>query len=243
MQFAAYAPFAYENRLVNASVYVSMNATLASCLALLNAPVLDVNATTNLCGGLMNTVMALNPDVDPTNILRPCPFYSCFELPQWRHLQAYMDTSAVLTTFGARAPAFTMCNNDMGTYFARDYLESYAGNLSYLLSANPPTAVTLYNGDKDLVCPYNGNSAACDTLAWLGADAFRGQVPAPWYAPSAKSPSLSATAAGAFRCASAASATLAFVTVAGAGHQVPSDAPAASLALFNRTLHSGWCGS
>eukprot|EP00051_Salpingoeca_urceolata_P020942 m.321353 g.321353 ORF g.321353 m.321353 type:complete len:458 (-) comp19708_c19_seq3:23-1396(-) len=231
VQYPGFLSYALNHTLLNHAQATRVNASVASCLALLGEPAFNVTKATNMCGMILDQIIEANPHKDPTKIDRSCSGMSCFVRPEWGKLVSYMQTPAVLDALGVRpqSPNFTLCA-DMGDAFAADYFVGLSPALELLLARNK-TRVLLYNGDQDLVCPDVGDLAVASSLRWPGQRAFDNAPSLNWTSDNQH------THGGTVKC----SGKLAFATVAGAGHQVPADQPKAALSLFSTALSTWFC--
>jgi cathepsin A (carboxypeptidase C) len=97
---------------------------------------------------------------------------------------------------------------------------------------NNGTRVLIYAGDVDFICNWLGNQAWTLGLDWSGNAGFNAAPFSNW--------TVSGAAAGQVRNYGA----LSFLRVFNAGHMVPSDQPAAALAMVKNFLSNGnWYNS
>jgi carboxypeptidase C (cathepsin A) len=193
----------------------------------------NATATANICSRTLELLMEWNPDVDPTNILNPCPNYSCFDKPSWDAITSMLNATTVRAALGvpSSTPSFAMCSEVLGgDVYDEDRVRSAAPLLSrYLVGGG---SVVLYAGAEDLVCDAGGVLATARGLVWPGRTAFA-------TAPTVTSWHANATV----RTAVAGSARLAYVEVKGAGHQVPADQGDVALAILETALSGWWARS
>jgi cathepsin A (carboxypeptidase C) len=97
---------------------------------------------------------------------------------------------------------------------------------------NNGTRVLIYAGDVDFICCWLGNQAWTLGLDWNGASGFQSAPFSNW--------TVTGAAAGQVRSYE----NFAFLRVFNAGHMVPSDQPAAALAMVKNFLANGnWYNS
>ena len=209
---------------VNESV---LEADVGACDAAQRAGGANASALLAACGGALDDLMGWNPNVDPTNIRKPCPNYSCFDKPEWDALTAYLNTAEARDALGvpAATPQFALCSDAIGApgVYDADRVESSVPALGELLG-RPATRLVLYAGADDLVCDEGGVRDTALALQWDGAAAFAAAAERRW------------TAGARVKAAG----RLAFVSVDRAGHQVPADAGATAVAMLSEALSGFW---
>jgi cathepsin A (carboxypeptidase C) len=114
------------------------------------------------------------------------------------------------------------CNMKVNSDFKGDWMKNYQERLPPMLEAGIP--VLIYAGDCDFICNWLGNKAWALSLDWAGKDGFVAADDAAWL--------VGGEEKGKVRS----SGPFTFLQVYQAGHMVPMDQPAASLAMLNTFL-------
>ena len=106
--------------------------------------------------------------------------------------------------------------------FRVDWMHSFEESIPALLASK--VRVLVYAGEMDYICNYMGNKAWTLALPWAGKAAFNAAGDHPWLV-DGKQAGLARSAQG-----------FTFLQVHNAGHMVPLDQPANSLAMFQALL-------
>jgi carboxypeptidase C (cathepsin A) len=142
----------------------------------------------------------------------------------------------------AQASDWSVCNSDVYSMLAGDWLSNLAVDLPAVLAAG--VKVLVYSGTgallsliflvpsqhsaEDLICNYKGGQDWTSLMVWPGQSAYNSAPYKPWY--------VNGALAGSSKTASVAAGTLIFLEVLGAGHMVPHDEPRAALNLLEHML-------
>lgn len=139
------------------------------------------------------------------------------------YIETYLNDNSVQEKIGVARP-YKGCNMAVNQEFlmAGDWMRPYVRDLPPLLEDG--IRVLIYAGDADFICNWIGNKAWVKELEWKGHAKFNKAKDLPWH--------LDGKHVGDYRVAG----TLSFVRVFGAGHMVPYDQPAASLAMYSHWL-------
>lgn len=124
-------------------------------------------------------------------------------------------TQAALGVSVTWAPCNFVVNGD----FSNDWMKRFNALIPPMMAAG--IRFIQYSGDVDFICNWLGNQAWTLQLDWPGNAGFNAAPVTTW--------NVSGVPAGEYRHYD----TMTFLRVYNAGHMVPSDQPAAALALFN----------
>ncbi|KAG0238983.1 hypothetical protein BGW41_007999 [Actinomortierella wolfii] len=136
-------------------------------------------------------------------------------------IQTYLNKEEVKRELGAQVNEYKSCNMQVNMNFMLrgDWMKPFHRLVPPLLEDG--IRVLLYSGDADFICNWMGNKAWALALPWSGQQDLQERKDKKWFA--------NGHHAGDFRT----SGPLTFLRVFGAGHMVPYDKPAESLAMFN----------
>ena len=146
-------------------------------------------------------------------------------------LNVWLNQTNVIKYLGLDpSVTFQDCNAPMYLSFYNDISQSYADNITYLLT-NPinPIPVLLYNGQDDIIVNTPGALAWINEMNWYGNTGFKQATRLEWLAPNG-------TSYGNVKKYQ----NFTFVTVYGAGHMVPGDQPASARDMLNRFIYNHW---
>ncbi|OQR96452.1 serine protease family S10 [Achlya hypogyna] len=145
----------------------------------------------------------------------------CFD--ETHNAAQFLNSPRVQATLGVHKP-WVMTNETTYADFSADFMQDYVSFVPELLAHG--VRVLVYAGDADLMCNWVGNEAWTKALEWPGKLAFNAAVVAPLV--------VRGTSHGEVRS----SGHLSFVRIYEAGHMVPTNQPAASLALIERFFNN-----
>lgn len=135
----------------------------------------------------------------------------------------FLDQSSVQKALGvARDIQWQSCNFTVNSMFSNDWMKRFDYTIPPLLANG--TRVVIYAGDVDFICNWIGNKNWTMNLDWEGGDAFRAEGDHAWM--------VDGEQAGEARTHGG----LTFLRVYDAGHMVPLDQPARSLAMVNTVV-------
>ncbi|RKP03158.1 hypothetical protein CXG81DRAFT_3233, partial [Caulochytrium protostelioides] len=141
-------------------------------------------------------------------------------LPAVGEYLARPDVLKALHVDPNRAP-WRECNDDVGGALAHDTSAPASTLLPYILSK---TKVTLFNGDRDLICAWFGSWYMAGNLTWNGARGLADADRYDWY--------LDGRLVG----WKASARNLTYITVHNASHMVPLDLPDVALEILHTTI-------
>ncbi|EIN10271.1 peptidase S10 serine carboxypeptidase [Punctularia strigosozonata HHB-11173 SS5] len=145
-------------------------------------------------------------------------------------IKAYLDRPETRELLGVETPNnFSACSRDVGAGFAA-HLDKWAVPTQYYVAGllERGVRVLIYAGTYDWQCNWVANKLWVDKLEWSGHEEY---VKAEW-----RDWRVGEDGEKAGETKSAAGGLLTFATVRGAGHMVPHDKPAESLAMVSRWL-------
>jgi len=132
----------------------------------------------------------------------------------------YLNTPAVMNAINAISP-WVLESGPVGSQLQVDFMQPITWALPTLLENY---RALVYSGQFDLICNSLGTEKLYWNLEWSGQLAYQSAARKPW--------KVNGTMAGLARSAG----NLTQLLVLGAGHMVPRDQPANSLAMLNRFL-------
>ncbi|KAH8105485.1 Alpha/Beta hydrolase protein [Cristinia sonorae] len=183
---------------------------------------IDCRAAVNFCDSELSTgYWASGRNV--YDISKPCLGNSlCYE--ENTVISSYLNQPEVRELLGVESPRnFTPCANDVGRLF-NAHMDKYAVPSQFYVAGllERGVRVLIYAGTYDWQCNWVANKLWVDKLEWSGRDSYAVAEWRDW------------TVGGVKAGETKRSGLLTFVTVRGAGHMVPHDKPAESLAMVSR---------
>jgi len=230
IQYAYYWQFARDHSLVSNASLAMMEGAVGTCQLLIAACaqssvlgwVACINAYT-ICN------MAEIEPVDFTgvnlyDVREPCqvpPLCYDFSL-----LPKYINQPSIRAALGVGSREWQDCNRivELKLVFAGDWMLNYASDIPKLLTSGHRFLV--YAGEYDFICNWYGNHAWAAQLSWPGQQAFNNAPNVTW--------TVDGNAAGVSQSAQG----FTFLKVFNAGHMVPYNQPANSLAMLQTFLNN-----
>jgi len=143
-------------------------------------------------------------------------------------IKAYLDLPSTRSLLGVESPSnFSACSSVVGRGFYA-HMDKYAVPTQYYVAGllDRGIRVLIYAGTFDWQCNWVANKLWVDKLEWSGKEAYRGAEWRDWRLANGTEKAGETKRAG----------ELTFATVRSAGHMVPHDKPAESLAMISRWL-------
>eukprot|EP01120_Amphizonella_sp_Union-15-10_P010966 TRINITY_DN4550_c0_g1_i1.p1 TRINITY_DN4550_c0_g1~~TRINITY_DN4550_c0_g1_i1.p1 ORF type:complete len:410 (-),score=50.14 TRINITY_DN4550_c0_g1_i1:21-1250(-) len=218
-QTASYAPYLYENKLIN-----EVELGIANTLAAAYQGLIDIgsyviaqdvgNALLELlvteAGGV--NVYDIRTTSDPTDPLSAA-------------LSTYLNTPSVQAKMNASGHAWTSCSSVPYLALIDDLARSSEYLFPVILAKIP---VLLYNGNYDLICDYLGTNTWASIIEWPHQQEFNNALNRTWI--------VDGQNAGYYKTAS----TLTHLIVYNAGHMVPYNQPKNSLNMLQTFIKGGF---
>ena len=214
-QYAGYAQFSYDHKLVNDTGRVLLEVGFRICQILVsnNIPVLDMYVCNILMEAVLGNPMA--PRFNIYDVRRQCddpPL--CYDFSD---LDIFFNRKDVRRELGVEGRKWQACNMIVHFVLLLDFENNAAPHVTDLLNAG--VNVLVYNGDQDYICNWRGSSIWTDALEWEKAEDYR----------KAETKEIST---GTYK----AHGNFAFYRIYGAGHMVPMDQPEAALQMINHFI-------
>mmetsp|Transcript_11692 Transcript_11692/g.40417 ORF Transcript_11692/g.40417 Transcript_11692/m.40417 type:complete len:212 (-) Transcript_11692:357-992(-) len=141
------------------------------------------------------------------------------------NINKFFQLPKVLNELGTGPHLWKECNFKVNSAFHSDWMHHFQTVFPEMLDAG--VRVLIYAGEMDYICNYLGNKAWALRLPWSGHDAFNAEGDHEWMVGGSKA-GLARTVDG-----------FTFLQVYNAGHMVPLDQPANSLAMLSTFLAGG----
>eukprot|EP01112_Ceratiomyxa_fruticulosa_P024067 TRINITY_DN954_c0_g1_i1.p1 TRINITY_DN954_c0_g1~~TRINITY_DN954_c0_g1_i1.p1 ORF type:complete len:446 (+),score=64.93 TRINITY_DN954_c0_g1_i1:218-1555(+) len=226
IQYAAYASFAYANKLLSKTQYFVFNTTYDVCKGLIDAKLWAAAYTecSLIEEGVLNDMAkVLGYDPNVYNIRIPCAVPGlCYN---FTNIQNYLALPSVIKALGTTGHPWSVCSNVVHSYFVDDWVENLANDLQSVLNTGIP--VLVYSGMNDYVCNYMGGDLWTLALQWNGQSKFA-SAPLRNYV-------VGGATAGYVRSVNNG---LTFLEVLNAGHMVPYDQPQVALSFITTFLNN-----
>lgn len=221
-QYGAYGKFAYENKLIGAELYASLNETYKKCEAMLDAQLWGQAG--QVCGSLMGEVLQAAGNINVYNIKLPCnPPPLCYNFD---NITQYLNLAATQEMLGVASHhiKWETCNDVVNMRFVPDRFESFRSDVPKVLAAG--TRVLVYSGMLDLICNYVGGAEWTAKMEWPGQAGFNAASYKDW------------TVGGATAGHAKTYGNFTWLEVEEAGHMVPHDQPANALTMLETFLNN-----
>lgn len=259
IQYGAYADFARDNGLISNEVRAGIRRIYPWCkfgIDLCQGPLgFDwvCSLALSFCTATVyEPIMAASDrNFNVYDITKECVGPLCY--PEFGVMDKYLAQPDVRAALNVKPGLqWQSCSRQVYMDFLGDFLRNYDDRVTPLVDAG--TRALIYVGTRDFICNWYGNERWVDALPWAGRYDFEdsdfvdwgvaddapgaaGQAAAPRPGPGKKR-------AGTVKGDGLA---LTFALVEGAGHMVPMDQPAASLAMVTawtrgRNISAGWKG-
>ena len=215
-QVMGYAPFAYQNRLINVIGNAALQTGFRFCRILMEYNIPYFNLV--VCNYLTQSVLGspLSPRFNVYDIRRKCDVPPlCYDFSD---LETYLNRQDVQEALGVAGRKWESCNMEVHTAMLMDWGTNAAPNVAKLIKAG--LKVLIYNGDKDYICNWMGGEIWVKEMEWDHQEEFNSlDYQDIGYAKSLK--------LGNFE----------FLRFLNAGHMVPMDQPENALKMLDRLVY------
>ena len=215
-QVMGYAPFAYQNKLINKIGETVLQTGFRFCRILMeyNIPYFNIMVCNLLTQSLLGS--PVSPNFNVYDIRRKCdnpPL--CYDFSD---METYLNREDVQEVLGVQGRHWESCNMEVHTAMLFDWGTNAAPNVAKLIASG--MKVLIYNGDKDYICNWVGGEKWVREMEWEHKDEFvQKQYVDIGYAHSLK--------LGNFE----------FLRILDAGHMVPMDQPENALKMLDRLVY------
>jgi cathepsin A (carboxypeptidase C) len=215
-QVLGYAPFAYQNKLINVVGETALQTGFRFCRILMeyNIPYFNIL----VCNYLTQSVLGspLNPRFNVYDIRRKCDVPPlCYDFSD---METYLNREDVQAALGVGGRKWESCNMEVHTAMLMDWGTNAAPNVAKLLAAGKK--VLIYNGDKDYICNWVGGEVWVKEMDWEHKEEFNAvDYEDIGYAHVMRLKNFE------------------FMRVLDAGHMVPMDQPDAALKMLDRLVY------
>ncbi|KAF8075840.1 peptidase S10 serine carboxypeptidase [Lyophyllum atratum] len=185
---------------------------------------INCKAAVNFCDSELSTAMwATGRNV--YDISKPCEGELCYA--ENDAIKQYLDLPATRSLLGVESPSsFSACSSTVGEGFAT-HMDKWIAPTQYYVSnlLDRGIRVLIYAGTYDWQCNWVANKLWVEKLEWKGSEEYRAQEWRNWKVGGKTVGEVKSTG------------LLTFATIREAGHMVPHDKPAESLAMVRRWLN------
>lgn len=221
IQYGAYGSFGYQNKLISADQWASINNTYEKCSRYIQNE--EWEFASFVCGGCMQGVLSENPGLNYYDIRKQCnPPPLCYNFDS---ITKYLNLESTQTRLGVKKIEWSTCNDAVNELFSPDRYQSYRFDVPTILSSG--ARVLVYSGMDDLICNYVGGRQWLESMPWSGQSSFQAAQYSNWV--------VNGQTAGFTKNAN----NLIWLEVKDAGHMVPHDQPEAALSLLNTFISGG----
>ena len=215
-QVMGYAPFSYQNKLINVVGETVLQTGFRFCRILMEYNIPYFNLV--VCNYLTQSVLGnpINPRFNVYDIRRKCDVPPlCYDFSD---METYLNREDVQAALGVGGRKWESCNMEVHTAMLMDWGTNAAPNVAKLLAAGKK--VMIYNGDKDYICNWVGGEMWVKEMDWEHKEEFNSQEYSDLgYAHSMKLNNFE------------------FLRILDAGHMVPMDQPEAALKMLDRLIY------
>eukprot|EP01062_Namystynia_karyoxenos_P076378 TRINITY_DN747_c0_g1_i4.p2 TRINITY_DN747_c0_g1~~TRINITY_DN747_c0_g1_i4.p2 ORF type:complete len:461 (+),score=188.05 TRINITY_DN747_c0_g1_i4:31-1383(+) len=205
--------------------YSQMQAAIPGCISQIHK--CNNGGSVSDCGDAQNTCNTAMLEPYQNTGLNPYDFRIKCAVPplcyNFSNVDAYLNRADVQKQLGVSGK-WQSCNFQVNQQFAGDWMKNYQTMIPDMLAAG--IRVLIYAGDVDFICNWIGNKQWTLAMDWPGHEAFNAAQDTKW--------NVAGKPAGMIRTAQGFS----FLQVFDAGHMVPKDQPAISLAMVDHFVHN-----
>jgi len=215
-QYPAYADFAYENHMINKTVYDLAKVSFVGCVEAIKTKFWPY--AVSICNVLMQSMLG---DRNVYDIRLKC------EMPPLCYNETknsvFLNRPDVQKALGVR-DTWKPCTTWVHLLLAGDFALSTLPKVEEVLEAG--RQVLVYNGDKDYICNWKGGLDWVNAMQWHAAEDFKPKTLESWMVDGKASGEIKKVA------------NLAFLRIFDAGHMSPMDQPTATLAMLDQFLNN-----
>ena len=215
-QVMGYAPFAYQNKLINVVGETVLQTAFRFCRILMENNIPYFNLV--VCNYLTQSVLGspISPRFNVYDIRKKCDVPPlCYDFSD---LETYLNREDVQAALGVGGRKWESCNMEVHTAMLMDWGTNASPNVAKLVAAGKK--VLIYNGDKDYICNWVGGEKWVKEMEWEHKEEFNSlEYTDIGYAHSLKLKNFE------------------FLRILDAGHMVPMDQPEGALKMLDRLVY------
>lgn len=217
IQYGAYAPFAFENHLINKFTEETINETNKACTALIDER--DWIAAYDVCNlVVVDPILLEAGNINVYDIRKPCTYPPlCYNFNLVSELLARTD---VQKSLGVYPSTWDMCSSQVYARLFGDWVKNYEVFVPRILQSG--VKVIVYSGMDDFICNYVGGKEWVAALNWTGYA----------QAPRVEWKNATGEVAGYAKSSNG----LTFLAMTNAGHMVPMDQPGNALSMLEHFI-------
>ena len=174
VQYPQYAEFAYENNMVSFEMYLTLKASFAECVNLINNGKTqdDQVYALEVCQLTMASILGnpLAPSFNVYDIRKKCDVPPlCYNLS---NSDRFLNNATIQAKLGVTGRYCFECEKLVHVTLIGDELNNLAAKMEAVLEID--LSVLVYSGDKDFVCNWRGGEAWTNAVQWTGQTEFQG---------------------------------------------------------------------
>jgi cathepsin A (carboxypeptidase C) len=174
VQYPQYAEFAYENNMVSFEMYLTLKASFAECVNLINNGKTqdDQVYALEVCQLTMASILGnpLAPSFNVYDIRKKCDVPPlCYNLS---NSDRFLNNATIQAKLGVTGRYWVECDKLVHLALTGDWLNNLAAKMQAVLETG--LSVLVYSGDKDFVCNWRGGEAWTNAVQWTGQTEFQG---------------------------------------------------------------------
>ena len=215
-QVMGYAPFAYQNKMINIIGETVLQTGFRFCKILMenNIPYFNILVCNYLTQAILGS--PISPNFNVYDIRRKCDVPPlCYDFSD---METYLNRKDVQEVLGVQGRKWESCNMEVHTAMLLDWGTDASPNVAKLVSAG--LKVMIYNGDKDYICNWVGGELWVKDMEWSHKEEFNSlEYEDIGYAHSLKLNNFE------------------FLRILDAGHMVPMDQPESAMKMLDRLIY------
>ncbi|CAH2072119.1 unnamed protein product [Thlaspi arvense] len=225
IQYAAYADYALEMKLISKSDHEVLKQDYVDCQRFIEKCNLDGGSACvsgfNVCNGIFSKIAAKIEGTNYYDVRKKCVGSLCYDFSK---METFLNQENVRKALGVGDIKFVSCSTQVYDAMTEDWLHNLELKIPALIEDG--IKLLVYAGEYDLVCSWLGNSRWVEQMNWSGHKDFGSAKTLPFL--------VDGKEAGLMKN----HGPLTFLKVHEAGHMVPMDQPKASLQML-RTWMQG----
>ena len=168
VQYPQYAEFAYENNIVSWEMYLTLKASFAHCVEMINNGKTqdDQVYALEFCQLTLMTILGnpLAPAFNVYDVRKKCDVPPlCYNMS---NSDRFLNNPTVQAKLGVTGRLWVECDKMVHLALTGDWLNNLAAKMQAVLETG--LSVLVYSGDKDFVCNWRGGEAWTNAVQWSG---------------------------------------------------------------------------
>ncbi|KAL0876074.1 hypothetical protein Bca101_025779 [Brassica carinata] len=212
IQYAAYADYALDMKLISQSDHDNLDHDYETCAGGSG----EACASSYVfCYNIFQKIMNIAGNVNYYDVRKQCKGSLCYD---FSNMEKFLNQKSVRKALGVGGIEFVSCSTAVYDAMQLDWMRNLEVGIPALLEDG--IKMLIYAGEYDLICNWLGNSKWVHEMEWSGRKEFVADVTVPFHVDNKE--------AGLMKN----HGSLTFLKVHDAGHMVPMDQPKAALQML-----------